>query len=573
MVLDAPPVRPRSGDRSATVSLRSRFIDVRDSTVPVALYLGQPPILIDGCVIVDISWSWGASADRGVLTVADAGGGSIRLYDPERRFDPTNDESDAIDLTTIGTRVQVWVAGVPAFTGRLDDIDHDLEVASIKVTDDVAALAAVQFTETNVPAETASARVVRILDLAAWPASLRDVTAGGVTLQAGTVAADAWSELVEVTRNELGALWLKPDGTLAWRPRANAWAATAPAMVFGCPPSDVPLIALQTGADQSNLVNVLTASRRTGTARTVTDSPSLGRYGRHSHVQNDLEMSTDVARDAWQDFYLRRQATPARGVSGFNARPGAAAIAKALGLTFGAIVTVKDEGHGPTINRPARWVGTRWQIQPRLVELLAVTGEDASIRQVDRTVVIDTPAEWQAYLPNDVTNGSFESDLTGWTVGAAGITVIVSADAVDGQKVLQIVGGAPYAGVSGPYIPVMPYHTYRLRAYVKRTTPTGNGGTVSIHTYANASGGGASYHAASMAWLGTDVVGYKELYWACPASGVAFVQVNAFINNNPTSAAETWVFDDVSFRQVTNATFREPGVTPTVFPQPPSTGG
>ena len=51
------------------------------------------------------------------------------------------------------------------------------------------------------------------------------ITTGGVNLQAGTVAADAWSELVEVNRNELGALWVGYDGKVYWRPRSLAWAA------------------------------------------------------------------------------------------------------------------------------------------------------------------------------------------------------------------------------------------------------------------------------------------------------------------------------------------------------------
>jgi len=167
-------------------------------------------------------------------------------------------------------------------------------------------------------------------------------------------------------------------------------------MVFGCPPSDAYLIELETRGDQSNLVNILTASRRGGTARTVTDSTSLASFGRHTHVQNDLELADDATRDLWQDFYLRRQATPVRGVGGFVSRPGSAAIAEALALPFGSIVQVVDSGHGPDLDRPARWIGSRWSLRPSVVELVAVVGEDASIREVDRTLVIDTAAEWAA---------------------------------------------------------------------------------------------------------------------------------------------------------------------------------
>jgi hypothetical protein len=131
----------------------------------------------------------------------------------------------------------------------------------------------------------------------------------------------------------------------------------------------------------------------------VTDSASLTSYGRHTHVQNDLELADDATRDLWEDFYLRRQATPVRGVAGFASRPGSAAIAKALALPFGAIVQVTDSGHGPDIDRPARWIGARWSLRPAVVELTATVGEDASIRVVDRSLVIDTPTEWCTYGP------------------------------------------------------------------------------------------------------------------------------------------------------------------------------
>src|SRR5262245_49164967 len=300
---------------SALVRLRARYIPRAQSVVPVELYVGDPPVLIDGCVIEELAWGWGATADKGLLTTADAGGGTFTFYDPERRFDPANYDNP----TRIGTRVTLKVGGVPAFTGRVDDITHDLLTATIAVVDDINALAAVQFVETAVPAETSAARVGRILDLANWPAASRDITAGGVNLQAGTVAADAWSELVEADRNELGALWMRPDGVIAYRPRTAAWVPNPPVqMTFGCPPSDAGLLDIATRSDQANVVNVLTAARRTGTARTVTDSTSLASFGRHSHVQNDLELADDVTRDAWQDFYLRRQAAPVRGISGFT---------------------------------------------------------------------------------------------------------------------------------------------------------------------------------------------------------------------------------------------------------------
>jgi hypothetical protein len=341
-------------------------------------------------------------------------------------------------------------------------------------------------------------------------------------------------------------------------------------MTVGCPPSDVPLVALATRGDQSDLVNVLAAARRGGTQRTVTDTSSLATYGRHSHVQNDLELSTDVFRDAWQDFYLRRQAAPVRGVGGFASRPGAAAIAKALALPFGALVQVKDEGHGPPIDRPARLVGARWKIDPGLVEWVAVTGEDASIKPVARTLRIDTPAEWQTYARQSwngagTVNGSFEQDLSGWNPNGASSVTTPAADAVHGTKALRVVGGV--AGLSNTgvtasaLIPVIPGTIVRLRAYAKRLGGT-KPANVTCHTY-DLAGAIVGYHVINNAW--TDAGGYyKDAFYQVPA-GIGYVQPVAFINDATTTAADVWAFDDLTL-MAGNAAYAEPGVVPLTWP-------
>jgi len=154
---------------------------------------------------------------------------------------------------------------------------------------------------------------------------------------------------------------------------------------------------MTTRADQANLVNVLSAARRTGTQATISNADSLTRYGRHSHVQNDLELATDGDRDLWMSFYLTRQAAPALGIAGFSSRPDALALVELLGLPLGAIVAVYDEHHGPIIDRRARYIGARWVVAPAYVEVGAVTGEDASIREVERELILDLGSEFAPY--------------------------------------------------------------------------------------------------------------------------------------------------------------------------------
>ena len=563
-------------DVEAGLRLRLRVPSQRGGdpgTVTIEVQLGEPPQPINGCQIIELVFGTGSSSDSGVVTSADAGSATLRLVDPLRLFDPANASST---FTGIGTTVRILLNGTTAFRGRVDDVQHDLDVATLQLVDGIALLAGIQFVETSVPAEAASARITRILDLAGWPADRRDIGAGGRSLQAGTVSSDAWSELLEVTRNELGALWLTADGRVAWRNRTAAWTGGAPVMTFGCAPSDSFIGSLTTRADQSDLVNVIAAARRGGTQAIRQDTTSLAQYGRHSHVQNDLELATDDERDLWADFYIIRQANPATGVAGFDMRPDAAAIAKLLALQLGAIVRVYDEHHGPVIDAQLRWLGSKWRVTSSYVEVAAVVGEDASIRQVTRHAVIDTPTQWQtagAAVPNTgrgfdgsgLFNGSFESDLASWYISAGTVTTPAdTAIAVNGSKYARITGpgNVPYIGQSST-MPVVPGVTYRLTAYA-RSLGGSSTGQVSCHTYTPA-GAIIAYHVFVCSWVAGSS-GWREAYWQCPKDGsVGYVQAAAFINNGAAVAGDVWAFDDIRL-VAGNLDYREPGVAPHSLP-------
>ena len=108
MVLTAEPT-------TALIRLRGLpWLRADEQLVPVAIYLGDPGELVEGCDVVEVSWSWGAGDDAGVTTAADAGTGVIRLLDPDRKYDPLT----PTDSTGIATTVRILVAGPGSATGR-----------------------------------------------------------------------------------------------------------------------------------------------------------------------------------------------------------------------------------------------------------------------------------------------------------------------------------------------------------------------------------------------------------------------------------------------------------------------
>ena len=353
-----------------------------------------------------------------------------------------------------------------------------------------------------------------------------------------------------------------------------------PAMTFGCLPSDAYIGSMATRGDQSDLVNVLAAARRGGTQAVSTDTSSLALYGRHSHVQNDLELATDDERDLWASFYLIRQANPAQGVAGFSTRPDSSALSKLLGLPLGAIVRVYDEHHGPVIDKRVRWLGAKWKVAPAYVEVDVVTGEDASIRQVGRSTLIETPAQWLAaavgpWKGDLLAYGSFEAGLAGWQWKPSGYslaTTISDATAPLGASVLKVPGSPSvpaYPGVeTSPRLAVIPGVAYRLRAAAKvGLAGTGTQGAVGMHTY-NAAGAMVVGNQLQLVWTVAEASAwtYREAYWTCPIDGsIATVKVEA-INFHPGPGPEhVWLFDDISLRPG-NVAYREPGAAPHKLP-------
>lgn len=373
----------------------------------IALELGEPTLTtwVDlACEATSASWSWGTSEDHGVTTLPSAGQGSITVADDERRFDPDNTASDLYGLIDIGTPFRIRLGAYVMYTGYLDTLSHDLRNrCELRMTDPISRLTAIKFVETSRPAESSSARAAAILAAAKWPATSTDVEAGGVNLQAGTFAADGWTDLATVTRNELGLVWADREGVVRWRKRATAWAESAPAIVLGCQPADGTATGMELGLDPETLINQVSAARRTGTARVFTDGPSLERYGAFTTVQHDLEVATDGDRDFWALFYLDRQAYPSRGMRKIQVSdPDELFVARAAAATFGSVVEFHDDGHyGPPFTYLGRLLGWQWAVSavegggPAVIVTLGL-GRVAAIGPRSRSLIIDTPAEWAA---------------------------------------------------------------------------------------------------------------------------------------------------------------------------------
>lgn len=387
------------------------------------------------CQVFGAGWNRGASEDRGVIAVPEAGEASIYLYDPQRDLDPANPGGAYTGQIDVGVPVRVSLAGQVAFIGRVQEIRHDLEpaddpslaprpVCRISAVDGAAKMAAVD-TPTTFPQETAGARVTRLLDLAgvATGSGQRDIEAGGVVLQAGALVNSAWSDSLAAVQNELGSVDFRPDGRVVFRTRTSTWTPGAPVLQLGCQVGGIPLGGVQLVTVRDTIRNQVNAARAGGTAVTEQDAASVTKYGLRTVSRMDLRLLTDPDVDAWAKFMVARTAKPSRGYEQAVVYADAAAVAavEAVPLFTGRVHLVVD-GFGATLDTVVRLLGVSWDVDADgNATASLVLGTDTGVQPVSYQAMLDLDAQWMAYLgtssggpawaPFVVTNHVLRTDL------------------------------------------------------------------------------------------------------------------------------------------------------------------
>ena len=200
-----------------------------------------------------------------------------------------------------------------AFIGYVDDGGYhyqpdpnpNLCLAQVQAVDHTTVLASFDGLE-QIPAgsgETASARVIRVLDNARWPAADRDITAGGVLLKDTTLANTAWTELLAVADTDLALLWVNRAGQLAYRPTGRVGSGQQLTAVLVVCPDDaaggIQVVDLER-ANPNPTRNIVSISRQVNTGQpeastaTISDQASVARYRARRYGRTDLLHLSDA---------------------------------------------------------------------------------------------------------------------------------------------------------------------------------------------------------------------------------------------------------------------------------------
>lgn len=243
-----------------------------------------------------------------------SGSASVRLHNRDRALDPTNTSATFNLKPMRHARLTVTYDSVtyPLFRGWVDSWSPSWPQfgqgqVDVRLIDALAWLA-MRETDLDLPAQKTGARITALLDLAGWPAGLRDLDDGVVWLaplkQDG---ANIRRAIEDVADAEDGSLWVSADGKVTFRSRHDRLDRT-PTLTFG--PSGIPVTAVDPAYDTQMLVTVARVELSSGDVFQAEDTTAREAYGERDLTIRDLDLP-DREAAAMAQWVVHRLSEPA----------------------------------------------------------------------------------------------------------------------------------------------------------------------------------------------------------------------------------------------------------------------
>lgn len=289
---------------------------------PVQGVLDNTTYTLGGTLFYDVSSDvLSVSVNRGKSRQLDkftAGNAGVTFINQDRAFDPLNASSPYYGQIIPRRTVRITTSGSAVFYGSIDDWNLTYDVsgystAGAVISDGFTYLAQQVLTAHTATSQLTGARIGAVLDRSEinWPASLRDLDTGGMTLQADVVSdgTNALDYLQLVNFSEPGALFMGADGSIVFRDRTDAPAGTG-LVAFTDDGTGVPFVDVQVVYGSELLYNFIQVERANGGTATASDSDSQNSYGVVALVQSGLLMNTDADAQDLADYLLGKYSEP-----------------------------------------------------------------------------------------------------------------------------------------------------------------------------------------------------------------------------------------------------------------------
>lgn len=292
---------------------------------------------------------------------ARAGEGSpatLGLNNRDRALDPTNTAATYNLVPWRHARLRVVHNAVtyPLARGFVEDWtpvwpEYNAGIISVRIVDGFAWVALTDL-DVDLPEQGTGARINAILDAVGWPAGLRDIDTGIVTVEAyEQTAANAFRVLLDTADSEDGYLFVAPDGKITFRDRHHTF-DEAPSIAFGTGGLRIAAVTPRFGG--KGIVNIGRTELADGDVYEVIDDASKDAYGPHPWVTRDLPISPAEA-EALPQWYVVRYAEPLLRADGLEVKgQDTGALPELLSARVG---DVADFSHTPTGGGVAEMTG------------------------------------------------------------------------------------------------------------------------------------------------------------------------------------------------------------------------
>lgn len=244
----------------------------------------------------------------GIYGRAEAGTAEVVLSNLDARFDPTNLDGPYVAAGESQVKpMRAWrirAGSVDLWRGFADAWDlaypaggHDA-VCTLRGTDGTKVLANYDGPEQaeQGAGEDTGARIARILDSAGWPAAERVIATGLTAVQATTLAAPAWSEILLTSDTEIGEVYFDGAGRLVFRNRHALWTearSRTSQATFGDGPGELGYTDLDLAHDDQQIANLARVARVGGVEQVAEDLSSQAEYMTRTFERSDLIHTTD----------------------------------------------------------------------------------------------------------------------------------------------------------------------------------------------------------------------------------------------------------------------------------------
>lgn len=270
-----------------------------------------------------------------------SGEASVTLNNRDRALDPTNVSATYNLVPMRHARLQAVYDATTydLFTGWVDGWSPawpqwGQSLTQVRLVDAMAMLGTIDV-DVDLPRQRTGERIDALLDLASWPASLRDIDTGVVTLEPLELdRSNVRQEIDDAADAEDGYLWIAGDGGITFRSRHSRLGVSSQA-TFGV--GGMKVSSVDPVYDTQLLTNVAIVTSEAGEEFTATRQAAVDAYGYRDVPVRDLGLP-GYESQALAEWILYRLADPRLWLDGVavESRNGGAAM---FGLTIADLVT------------------------------------------------------------------------------------------------------------------------------------------------------------------------------------------------------------------------------------------